>query len=148
MRDDIRARSRRAIVLFIGCVTLAFAMFSAGLLIGRWSRSPESAARIRQEKPPEARPPQEMTTSASPSEPASYLIRAGSFSSAEEAERFVVHLKERGFDQAFARLRATPEAGSVVEVVLGPFEDTETAARTLRELRNNGVSDLRLIPNR
>ncbi len=148
MHDDIRARSRRALVLFIGCVTLAFAMFTVGLLIGRWVRVPNSAVTIPKENPPSASLPDGALTSSSPSEPASYLIRAGSFSSVTEAERFVAHLKERGFDQAFTRLRSTPEEGSVVEVILGPFEDTEAAARTLRELRNNGVSDLRIIPNR
>ncbi len=148
MHDDLRARSRRAIVLFIGCVTLAFAMFTAGLLIGRWARVPESAATIPKENPPSASLSEGAMTPSSPSEPASYLIRAGSFSSVAEAERFVAHLKEQGFDQAFTRLRSKPEGGSVVEVVLGPFEDTEAAARTLRELRNNGVSDLRILPNR
>ncbi|MCS6816193.1 MAG: SPOR domain-containing protein [Blastocatellia bacterium] len=148
MHDDIRARSRRAIVLFIGSVTLAFAMFTTGLLIGRWVRVPESAATIHEEKSPSGSRSEEVAASASPDEPASYLIQAGRFSSASEAERFAAHLKERGFDQAFTRPRSTPDGESVVEVVLGPFEDTEAAARTLRELRNYGVSDVRLIPNR
>jgi len=123
-------------------------MFATGLLVGRCVRVSDLAAMIPKVNPPSANLPEEALTSSSPSEPASYLIRAGSFPSMTEAERFVVHLKERGFEQAFTRPRLTPEAGSVVEVLLGPFEDIEVADRTLRELRNNGVSDLRIIPNR
>lgn len=149
MHDDIRARSRRALVLFLGCVTLAFGMFATGLLIGRWARVPD--ARIgatRTASPAEPSRPREEVGAVSSGEPASYLIQAGSFASAADAERFVAHLKERGFDRAFVRSRSAPDGGSVAEVVLGPFEDAGAADRTLRELRNNGVSGARILPNR
>jgi cell division septation protein DedD len=149
MHDDIRARSRRAIVLFIGCVTLAFAMFTLGLLIGRWSRAIEPQAGSVEATRSRATPRDDVALPESPrEEPAAYLIRAGSFSSAAEAEEFIVRLKALGFDQAFARTSSAPGGTPAVEVVLGPFPDAEAAAHTMRELRNNGVSDLHLLPAR
>ncbi|GBC78385.1 hypothetical protein HRbin08_01878 [bacterium HR08] len=150
MRDSIRARSRRAIVLFIGCVTLAFAMFAIGLFIGRWSRMIEpraGSAPVAPDVPPRAAVPT-VASEASRDEPASYLIRAGSFPSSAEAEDFVARLRERGFDMAFTRSRSAPDGTSSVDVLLGPFADAAAAAQVLRELRNSGVSDLQLIPTR
>ncbi len=157
MRDDVRGKSRRAIVLFIGCVTLAFAMFAAGLLIGRWMGPPERRIEPVSLTPPKsdrgglparASAPPAATSETSSGEPTAYVIWAGSFSSSEEAERFVLHLKERGFDMAFTRPASAPTGEPLVEVVLGPFADAEKASHWVRELRNNGVSDLRIIPER
>ncbi|GBC83432.1 Cell division protein FtsN [bacterium HR10] len=150
MQDNIRARSRRAIVLFIGCVTLAFAMFATGLFIGRWSQAVEprtGSASATPEAQPRATVPT-VAAEASRDEPASYLIRAGSFSSSAEAEDFVARLKERGFDMAFTRSRSAPDGTSSVDVLLGPFADAAAAVQILRELRNSGVSDLQIIPTR
>ncbi len=149
MHDDIRAKSRRAIVLFIGCVTLAFVMFTLGLLIGRWSRAIEPQAESVEATRPRAATREETAPLDSlREEPAAYLIRAGSFSSSAEAEEFIARLRALGFDQAFARIRSTSDGTPTVEVVLGPFADAEAASHTLRELRNNGVSDLHLVPTR
>jgi hypothetical protein len=77
--------------------------------------------------------------------PKSFYVRAGTFGKAQEAENLAVLLRSRGFVSAFAEAEVTDTGMTRHRVLLGPWVDRDSAARTMNELRNEGVSDVTII---
>ncbi|HXF06226.1 MAG TPA: SPOR domain-containing protein [Blastocatellia bacterium] len=165
MSDDIRLNSKRSIVLFIGSVAVCLVMFVCGLWVGRYSfgevssssRMSESTGSPSESLASSGSVGGPTTTPESPaangattptSEPTESFVRAATFTSMAEADTFVASLQVRGFTNAFARETRLPSGESVVHVLLGPYADIERARRVMNELRQNGVSDVQIVPAR
>lgn len=164
MSDDIRLNSKRSIVLFIGSVAVCLLMFVCGLWVGRYSfgnatptsRPPDEAAPAAgpastpssQEAGVPSQPAPRDDAVLSSSEAVGSYVQAATFTSPSEADTFVASLQVRGFTGAFARETRLPSGESVVHVLLGPYADVEQARRVMKELRQNGVSDVQIVPAR
>lgn len=165
MSDDIRLNSKRSIVLFIGSVAVCLLMFVCGLWVGRYSfgevsssrRGPESAGLSSENLPPTnsiggsgttSGPPLTDTASTPPSGATGSFVQAATFTSTTEADTFVASLQVRGFTGLFTRETRLPSGEPVVQVLLGPYTDVEEARRVMNELRQNGVSDVQIVPAR
>jgi|FLYL01.1.fsa_nt_gi cell division septation protein DedD len=154
MSDDIRLNSKRSIVLFIGSVGLCLVMFVCGLWVGRYSFGEvSSSGRMSEstgspsESPASGSVGDSAATTPTP-EPTESFVQAATFTSTAEADTFVASLQVRGFTGAFARETRLPSGESVVHVLLGPYADIEHARRVMNELRQNGVSDVQIVPAR
>lgn len=155
MSDDIRLNSKRSIVLFIGSVAVCLVMFVCGLWVGRYSFGEvSSSSRVSEST---GSPSESSASSGSVggsaattprSEPTESFVQAATFTSTAEADTFVASLQVRGFTNAFARETRLPSGESVVHVLLGPYADIEHARRVMNELRQNGVSDVQIVPAR
>jgi len=163
MSDDIRLNSKRSIVLFIGSVALCLLMFVCGLWVGRFSFGGQapmdrgsdspvgsvggSTPMKPTESPVPALPPTD-TPSPPTSETVGSYVQAATFTSPADADTFVASLQVRGFTGVFARQTRLPSGDLVVQVLLGPYTEIEEARRVVSELRQQGVSDVQIVPAR
>jgi cell division protein FtsN len=72
--------------------------------------------------------------------PGSFLLQAGSFSAAADADRLQASLALLGFESHVQRV--TIEDGVFNRVRIGPIGDLDTAERTQRQLRAAGIDSL------
>lgn len=78
--------------------------------------------------------------------PGSFLLQAGSFSAAADADRLKANLALLGFESHVQRVRI--EDGVFNRVRIGPIGDVDAAKRTQRRLRDAGVDTLLMkVPN-
>jgi cell division protein FtsN len=94
--------------------------------------------------PDEAAPQRTGARPRAPEPPGSYLLQAGSFSAAADADRMKANLALLGFESHVQRV--TLDGGNVFNRVrIGPVEDLDAAKRTQRQLRDAGIDTL-LMP--
>ncbi len=88
-----------------------------------------------------------VTTRARPAAvPGSFLLQAGSFSAAADADRLKANLALLGFESHVQRV--TIEDDVFNRVRIGPIADLDTAKRTQRRLRDAGIDALLMkVPN-
>jgi cell division protein FtsN len=72
--------------------------------------------------------------------PGSYLLQAGSFSAAADADRLQANLALLGFESHVQRVKLEGDVFNRVRI--GPIGDIETAKRTQRRLRDAGIDSL------
>jgi cell division protein FtsN len=72
--------------------------------------------------------------------PGSYLLQAGSFSAAADADRLQANLALLGFESHVQRVKL--EDAVFNRVRIGPIGDLDTAKRTQRRLRDAGIDSL------
>lgn len=72
--------------------------------------------------------------------PGSYLLQAGSFSAAGDADRLQASLGLLGFEAHVQR--ALVDGATFNRVRIGPIDDLDTAKRTQRRLRDAGIDSL------
>ena len=72
--------------------------------------------------------------------PGSYLLQAGSFSAAGDADRLQANLALLGFESHVQRV--TIEKSVFNRVRIGPIDDLDSAKRAQRELRDEGIDTL------
>ena len=78
--------------------------------------------------------------------PGSFLLQAGSFSAAADADRLKANLALLGFESHVQRV--TIEDDVFNRVRIGPIADLDTAKRTQRRLRDAGIDALLMkVPN-
>jgi cell division protein FtsN len=78
--------------------------------------------------------------------PGSFLLQAGSFGAAADADRLKANLALLGFESHVQRV--TIEDDVFNRVRIGPIGDIETARRIQRQLRDKGIDPLLLkVPN-
>jgi cell division protein FtsN len=78
--------------------------------------------------------------------PGSFLLQAGSFSAAADADRLQASLALLGFESHVQRV--TIEDDVFNRVRIGPISDLEAAKRTQRRLRDAGIDTLLMkVPN-
>jgi cell division protein FtsN len=78
--------------------------------------------------------------------PGSFLLQAGSFSAAADADRLKANLALLGFESHVQRV--TLEDDVFNRVRIGPIGDVDTAKRTQRQLRDAGIDTLLMkVPN-
>jgi cell division protein FtsN len=78
--------------------------------------------------------------------PGSFLLQAGSFSAAADADRLKANLALLGFESHVQRV--TIEDDVFNRVRIGPITDLDTAKRTQRRLRDAGIDALLMkVPN-
>ncbi len=78
--------------------------------------------------------------------PGSFLLQAGSFSAAADADRLKANLALLGFESHVQRV--TLEDDVFNRVRIGPIADLDTAKRTQRRLRDAGIDALLMkVPN-
>jgi cell division protein FtsN len=78
--------------------------------------------------------------------PGSFLLQAGSFSAAADADRLKANLALLGFESHVQRV--TIEDDVFNRVRIGPIGDLDTAKRTQRRLRDAGIDALLMkVPN-
>lgn len=92
---------------------------------------PESSARVARTRTPQPR-------AAEP--PGSFLLQAGSFSAAADADRLKAQLALLGFESHVQRV--TVDDNVFNRVRIGPIADLETAKRAQRRLRDAGIDSL------
>ena len=73
-------------------------------------------------------------------EPGSYLLQAGSFGAAADADRLQASLALRGIESHVQRV--TIDGAVFHRVRIGPISDLEALNRTRRQLRNAGIDAL------
>lgn len=96
---------------------------------------------------PEDEPPAAPTARRRPAEaPGSFLLQAGSFSAAADADRLQANLALLGFESHVQRV--TIDDGVFNRVRIGPIEDLDAAKRTQSRLRDAGIDSLLMkVPN-
>lgn len=72
--------------------------------------------------------------------PGSFLLQAGSFSAAADADRLQANLALLGVESHVQRV--TIDSATFNRVRIGPIDDMETAKRTQRQLRDAGIDTL------
>ena len=78
--------------------------------------------------------------------PGTFLLQAGSFSAAADADRLKANLALLGFESHVQRV--TIEDDVFNRVRIGPIGDIDTAKRTQRQLRDSGIDTLLMkVPN-
>lgn len=77
--------------------------------------------------------------------PTHFYVRAGLFEKSQEAEEFAAMLRSRGFVSAYSEATKSETGQPRYQVLLGPWVDRDSAARTMSELRNEGVSNVSII---
>jgi cell division protein FtsN len=82
------------------------------------------------------------------SEPTAFLVQAGMFESSNEAENFAATLRARGFVSAHTKYERSGTGSAAYYVMLGPYLDRQTATEAMTELRNSGVTDVRIVGER
>lgn len=80
-------------------------------------------------------------TSAPVKQPGHYVIQAGSFSTAQEADRRKANLALLGVESRI-ETGAGPDGKSRYRVRVGPLQDLERVNSTLKTLRENGIDAL------
>ncbi|MBI3949544.1 MAG: SPOR domain-containing protein [Acidobacteria bacterium] len=80
--------------------------------------------------------------------PTHFYVRAGTFEESQQAEDFAAVLRSRGFVSAYTETEKTDAGKTRYLVLLGPWVDRDSAARTMNELRNEGVSNVTIIGQR
>ena len=68
-----------------------------------------------------------------------YLVQAGSFQNAEDAEKLKARLALGGFEASIVRVNI-PEKGLWHRVRLGPFAGLAAANATIASLKTNGIA--------
>jgi cell division protein FtsN len=98
---------------------------------------------------PDGDAPAAATTTARPrpaAAPGSFLLQAGSFSAAADADRLKANLALLGFESHVQRV--TIEDDVFNRVRIGPIGDVDAANRTQRQLRDAGIDTLLMkVPN-
>jgi cell division protein FtsN len=98
------------------------------------------------EKPAAATPAAAVARRTPPETPGSFLLQAGSFSAAADADRLQASLALLGFESHVQRV--TIEDDVFNRVRIGPIGDLDAAKRTQRRLRDAGVDTLLMkVPN-
>ena len=72
--------------------------------------------------------------------PGSYLLQAGSFSAAADADRLQANLALLGFEAHVQRVKLDDDVFNRVRI--GPLADLESAKRAQRRLRDAGIDSL------
>jgi cell division protein FtsN len=72
--------------------------------------------------------------------PGSYLLQAGSFSAAADADRLQANLALLGFESHVQRVKLDDDVFNRVRI--GPIGDLDAAKRTQRRLRDSGIDSL------
>jgi cell division protein FtsN len=81
-----------------------------------------------------------------PAAPGSFLLQAGSFSAAADADRLKANLALLGFESHVQRV--TLDGGVFNRVRIGPIGDVDAALRAQRRLRDAGIDTLLMkVPN-
>jgi cell division protein FtsN len=96
---------------------------------------------------PEDEAPVTPTARRRPAEaPGSFLLQAGSFSAAADADRLQANLALLGFESHVQRV--TIDDGVFNRVRIGPIDDLDSAKRTQSRLRDAGIDSLLMkVPN-
>ena len=90
---------------------------------------------------PDDDPPARAAARPRPAEaPGSFLLQAGSFSAAADADRLQASLALLGFESHVQRVKLDDEVFHRVRI--GPIGDVDTAKRTQRRLRDAGIDPL------
>jgi cell division protein FtsN len=90
---------------------------------------------------PEEDPPAAAAARARPAEePGSFLLQAGSFSAAADADRLKANLALIGFESHVQRVKIEDEVFNRVRI--GPIGDIDAAKSTQRQLREAGIDTL------
>jgi cell division protein FtsN len=106
----------------------------AGATPGAPQQPAESSAQDAAENVPEAN---------------AFFVQAAEFDSPTQAESFAATLRSRGFYSAQSQpIRSGAAQPAMYRVALGPYYDRESAVQALTELRNNGVTDVRIVTER
>lgn len=77
--------------------------------------------------------------------PTTYFVQAGAFDDADQAEELAATLRSREYLSAHTKVQTLDSGETRYLVLLGPYVDRDSAARTLSELRNEGVSGVKII---
>jgi cell division protein FtsN len=90
---------------------------------------------------PESTEPATAATRARPAEtPGSFLLQAGSFAAAADADRLQANLALLGFESHVQRVTLDDDVFNRVRI--GPIDDLEDAKRAQRRLRDAGIDTL------
>jgi cell division septation protein DedD len=118
------------------------------------SGAPPSGGIAAEPAPPsgQTNPSQELPSEPSPQgqttgEPNLFYVRVGIFDKTQEAEDLAALLRSRGFVSAY-KADVTEGGTRRYQVLLGPWVDRDSAARTMNELRNEGVSNVSIVNQR
>ncbi|GEM_PF-6216666 len=77
--------------------------------------------------------------------PTTYFVQAGAFDDADQAEELAATLRSREYLSAHTKVQTLDSGEKRYLVLLGPYVDRDSAARTLSELRNEGVSGVKIV---
>jgi len=77
-----------------------------------------------------------------PDEQRRFYVRAGTFTTSQEAQNFAATLSNRGWGSAFTREETSEDGQRRFLVLLGPYVDRDSAVLRMNMLRNEGVSSV------
>lgn len=121
--SKLTVKDRRALLLYLGVALMCAGCFAGGMFVARTAQPSQAAVSAKQ--------------------PESFIVHVPGLSSAAEAERLSVVLRERGHKSA-AVDTASGEPGHAVKI--GPFTTRAAADDLTLELRNAGYGTVQVVP--